>query len=48
MPVIYGMWKQHELWDGTYTFTDWLDAVEMIEVKEENKARYFDSIKEDR
>lgn len=44
MPVIDGMWKQHELWDGTYTFDDWLDAVEMIEVKAENKERLYDSM----
>lgn len=46
LPVIQGAWKQHELWDGTYTFNDWLDAVEIIEVDLENKQRqadYFDS-----
>ena len=42
------MWKQHELWDGTYTFNDWLDAVEMIEVKNENQARQIESIEESR
>lgn len=36
---MHGMWKQHELWDGTYTFDDLLDAREMIEVQEENRAR---------
>ena len=40
------MWQQHELWDGTYTFNDWLDAVEMIEVKSENEARQVDSMNE--
>ena len=39
MPVITGFWKQHELWDGTYTFNDWLDVVEIIEVKNENEYR---------
>ena len=34
-----GMWKQHELWDGTYTFNDGRDALEMIEVKIENEQR---------
>ena len=48
LPVIAGMWKQHELWDGTYTFNDWLDAVEMIEVKNENQARQIESIEESR
>ena len=38
------MWKQHELWDGTYTFDDWLDAVEMILVKNENQDRYYNYI----
>lgn len=37
--MIAGMWKQHELWDGTYTFNDWLDAVEILEVKSENEYR---------
>ena len=23
------MWKQHELWDGTYTLDDLLDAAEL-------------------
>lgn len=39
------MWKQKELWDGSYTFNDWLDAIEMIEVKQENELRYNESIK---
>lgn len=38
------MWQQHELWDGTYTFNDWLDAIEMIEVKHENEARQIQSV----
>jgi hypothetical protein len=42
LPVIHGSWKQHELWDGTYTFNDWLDAVEIIEVEIENKQRQAD------
>jgi hypothetical protein len=33
------MWRQHELWDGTYTFDDLLDAREIIEVREENRRR---------
>ncbi|WP_432748997.1 DUF6889 family protein [Pectinatus haikarae] len=33
------MWKQHELWDGTYTFKDLLDAHEMMMVKAENQRR---------
>lgn len=44
LPVIAGFWKQHEMWDGTYTFDDWLDAVEMITVKAENEARQAESL----
>jgi len=33
------MWKQHELWDGTYTFDDLLDIVEVMQVKAENERR---------
>ena len=39
LPVTAGMWRQHELWDGTYTLDDLLDAVEMIRVKRENERR---------
>lgn len=39
-PVIAGMWQQHELWDGTYTLTDLLDAHEMMLVKQENQRRF--------
>ncbi|WP_370871607.1 DUF6889 family protein [Pectinatus haikarae] len=38
-PVTAGIWKQHELWDGTYTFKDLLDAHEMMMVKAENQRR---------
>ena len=34
-----GLWRQHELWDGTYTLDDLLDIVELIRVKNENQAR---------
>ena len=27
LPVIAGFWRQHELWDGTYTLDDFLDAL---------------------
>ena len=33
LPVSAGLWRQHELWDGTYTLDDLLDAVELILVK---------------
>ena len=39
LPVAAGMWKQHELWDGTYTLDDLLDAIELIAVRRENEYR---------
>ena len=39
LPVAAGMWKQHELWDGTYTLDDLLDAAELVQVRRENEAR---------
>ena len=39
MPVAAGFWKQHELWDGTYTLDDLLDIVELIRVRNENQIR---------
>ena len=39
LPVAVGHWRQHELWDGTYTLDDLLDIVELIRVKRENERR---------
>ena len=39
LPVSAGLWRQHELWDGTYTLDDLLDAAEMIRVRRENEYR---------
>ena len=39
LPVAEGLWRQHELWDGTYTLDDLLDISEMIRVKRENEWR---------
>ena len=39
LPVSAGMWRQHELWDGTYTLDDLLDIVELIRVRRENERR---------
>ncbi len=39
LPVSAGLWRQHELWDGTYTIDDLLDAVELILVRRENEKR---------
>lgn len=38
-PVLSGLWKQHELWDGTYTLDDLLDINELLQVKKENERR---------
>ena len=45
MPVAAGFWKQHELWDGTYTLDDLLDIVELIRVRRENEARAADAVR---
>ena len=37
LPVALGYWKQHELWDGTYTLDDLLDIAELAEVRRENE-----------
>lgn len=39
VPVTAGIWRQHEMWDGTYDFDDLLDAHEMLAVKAENERR---------
>ena len=33
------MWRQHVLWDGTYTLDDLLDIAELICVRRENEKR---------
>jgi len=38
-PVVAEMWKQHELWDGTYNLDDLLDAHEILDSKFENQIR---------
>ena len=40
------MWKQHELWDGTYTLDDLLDAAELIQVGRENETRAAEAVRE--
>ena len=44
LPVAAGMWKQHELWDGTYTLDDLLDAIELIQVNRANEMRSRQSL----
>ena len=45
LPVTAGHWRQHELWDGTYTLDDLLDIVELIRVKRENEVRTREAMK---
>jgi hypothetical protein len=35
--VLAGYWKQHELWDGTYTLDDLADIHEVMVVKNHNE-----------
>ena len=45
IPVMEGLWQQHELWDGTYTLDDLLDVTEMIRIRRENECRAIESAK---
>ena len=45
LPVAAGLWRQHELWDGTYTLDDLLDIVELIRVRRENENRAADAVR---
>jgi hypothetical protein len=37
-----GMWRQRELSDGTYDFSDLLDAHEFLDTREENERLYWE------
>lgn len=37
LPVLKRYWKQHELWDGTYTLSDLMDILEAIQIKDANR-----------
>jgi hypothetical protein len=39
-PVAAGLWRQHEIFDGTYDVQDLFDALEFLDVKEENQRRF--------
>ena len=43
MSLAAGMWRQHELRDGTYTLDDLLDIVELIRVRRENESRAMEA-----
>ena len=48
-PVLAGAWQQHQVWDGTYTFTDLLNWHDMNDIKNENEKRirnYFEAQRE--
>jgi hypothetical protein len=34
-----GLWRQHELFDGTYDIGDLLDVIEFLDVRDENQRR---------
>jgi len=36
-PIIAKQWKQHELWDGTYTIDDFFDIVEALNITDMNQ-----------
>jgi hypothetical protein len=38
-PVLAGLWRHAELFDGTYTLEDLFDAHELLDVREENDRR---------
>lgn len=38
-----GYWKQHEVFDGTYTIDDLLDIHELLLIKSENEKRHRES-----
>ena len=44
LPVAAGFWRQHELWDGTYTLDDLLDILELIQVSRENERRIKEAL----
>lgn len=38
-PIGAGLWRQHEIFDGTYDVGDLLEILEYLDVKEENMRR---------
>ncbi|WP_303229413.1 hypothetical protein [uncultured Dialister sp.] len=44
-PVAAGLWRQHEVFDGTYDFDDLMDAHEILAVKAINSARAAEAAK---
>ena len=46
LSVAVGLWKQHELWDGTYTLNDLLDILEVFQVRQENERLCMESLRQ--
>jgi hypothetical protein len=44
-PVQSKHWRQHELWDGTYTLDDLADYHEMAQVAAENEKRAQEALR---
>ena len=42
VPVVQQMWKQHELWDGTYKFNDLIDILEALYISNMSKKLAYD------
>ena len=40
--MLAGLWSHKEIFDGTYSFEDLLDAHELLNVRDENKRRLDD------
>ena len=47
LPVAEGFWRQHELWDGTYTLDDLLDITELIRIRRENEYRAAEAARQE-
>jgi hypothetical protein len=43
-PIASGLWRQHEARDGTYDCQDLADALEYLDVKDENSRRHSDYV----
>ena len=48
VPVAAGIWRQHEMWDGTYNLDDLWDIIELMQVQHENERRSMDAVKNKR
>lgn len=43
-----GMWRHHEIHDGTYDVCDFLDCLQYLIVKDENQRRYNEAAARER